>query len=236
MLEPASIVAALHVKPADGMFAGKKVLVTAGPTHEAIDPVRFIGNRSSGKMGFSLAQAFVAEGAEVVLVSGPVSRPTPKGVKRIDVRTARQMHKAVFANLDVVDIFVGCAAVADYRPENSRGQKIKKTAEKFELGLIKNPDILAEVAALKSGPFTLGFAAETENLAENARAKLMAKKLDMLAANQVGGNLGFENDDNALLVIWPDGETQLPLQAKQQLAKSLLVVLAERYRLCLEQA
>jgi len=229
MLEPADIVAMLGSLSHRGVFAGKKVVVTAGPTQEAIDPVRFVGNRSSGKMGFALAEAFVRQGAEVVLVSGPVALSTPPGVRRINVQTALQMHKAVFDNMERTDIFASCAAVADYRPERSEKQKIKKAAEKLVLGMVKNPDILAEVAALKDGPFTLGFAAETENLVENARAKLRAKKLDMLAANPVGDDLGFERDDNALLVIWPGGEKQLPVQDKRKLAQSLLDVLEQQY-------
>lgn len=230
MLEPTDIVAALGSLNHRGMFAGNKVLVTAGPTQEAIDPVRFVGNRSSGKMGFALAEAFVREGAEVVLVSGPVALNTPPGVRRVNVQTALQMHGAVFENIKKTDIFAGCAAVADYRPELPEGQKIKKTSERLALNLVRNPDILAEVAALKDGPYTLGFAAETENLAENARAKLLAKKLNMLAANPVGDNLGFERDDNSLLVIWPGGEKQLPVQDKGALAQSLLGILGQQYQ------
>ncbi|WP_456406689.1 bifunctional phosphopantothenoylcysteine decarboxylase/phosphopantothenate--cysteine ligase CoaBC [Thiolapillus sp.] len=230
MSEPSEIFAALDVAAGSGLFAGRKVLITAGPTHEPFDPVRFIGNRSSGKMGFAVAQAFVREGAEVLLVSGPVQLATPAGVQRINVQTALQMREAVFDNIQAVDIFVACAAVADYRPESPRENKIKKTDDRLELNLLRNPDILAEVAALEKGPFTLGFAAETENLAENARAKLSKKKLDMLAANRVGDDLGFESDDNSLLVLWPNGEKQLPLQNKQQLAHALITLLEQQYR------
>ncbi len=234
MLEPAEILDTLQISVGRGLFVGKKVLITAGPTHEAIDPVRFIGNRSSGKMGFALAQAFVAEGAQVLLVAGPVQQSTPLGVKRINVQTALQMHQAVFENIEAVDIFVSCAAVADYRPEQVQEQKIKKAAQRLEISLIRNPDILAEVAALSNGPYTLGFAAETENLAENAEAKLRNKNLNMLAANQVGGKLGFESDDNALLVVWPDGQKQLPVQSKRKLAQSLLYILEQQYQLYIE--
>lgn len=234
MLEPAEILDTLQISVGRGLFVGKKVLITAGPTHEAIDPVRFIGNRSSGKMGFALAQAFVAEGAQVLLVAGPVQQSTPLGVKRINVQTALQMHQAVFENIEAVDIFVSCAAVADYRPEQAQEQKIKKAAQRLEISLIRNPDILAEVAALSNGPYTLGFAAETENLAENAEAKLRNKNLNMLAANQVGGKLGFESDDNALLVVWPDGQKQLPVQSKRKLAQSLLYILEQQYQLYIE--
>lgn len=234
MLEPAEILDALQVFAGRGLFVGKTVLITAGPTHEAIDPVRFIGNRSSGKMGFALAQAFLAEGAQVLLVAGPVQQSTPLGVKRINVQTALQMHQAVFENLEAVDIFVSSAAVADYRPEQVQEQKIKKAAQRLEISLIRNPDILAEVAALNNGPYTLGFAAETENLSENAEAKLRNKNLNMLAANQVGGKLGFESDDNALLVVWPNGQKQLPVQSKRKLAQSLLYILEQQYQLYIE--
>ncbi|HEC05590.1 MAG TPA: bifunctional phosphopantothenoylcysteine decarboxylase/phosphopantothenate--cysteine ligase CoaBC [Thiolapillus brandeum] len=230
MLEPADMLAALDSASGAGLFAGKKVLITAGPTHEAIDPVRFIGNRSSGKMGYALARAFRRGGADVLLVSGPVSLPAPPGVNRVNVQTALQMHKAVFENIHSVDIFVGCAAVADYRPENPQQQKIKKLSDRMDISLVRNPDILAEVATLEEGPYTLGFAAETQNLVENARAKLLAKQVDMLAANSVADGMGFESDENTLLVIWPEGEKHLPVQDKQQLAESLLGVLADQYR------
>ena len=230
MLEPTDMLAALDSASGAGLFAGKKVLITAGPTHEAIDPVRFIGNRSSGKMGYALARAFRREGADVLLVSGPVSLPAPPGVNRVNVQTALQMHKAVFENIHSVDIFVGCAAVADYRPENPQQQKIKKLSDRIDISLVRNPDILAEVATLEEGPYTLGFAAETQNLVENARAKLLAKQVDMLAANSVADGMGFESDENTLLVIWPEGEKDLPVQDKQQLAESLLDVLADQYR------
>lgn len=230
MLEPADMLAALDSASGAGLFAGKKVLITAGPTHEAIDPVRFIGNRSSGKMGYALARAFRRGGADVLLVSGPVSLPAPPGVNRVNVQTALQMHKAVFENIHSVDIFVGCAAVADYRPENPQQQKIKKLSDRMDISLVRNPDILAEVATLEEGPYTLGFAAETQNLVENARAKLLAKQVDMLAANSVAEGMGFESDENTLLVIWPEGEKHLPVQDKQQLAESLLGVLADQYR------
>ncbi|HID46237.1 MAG TPA: bifunctional phosphopantothenoylcysteine decarboxylase/phosphopantothenate--cysteine ligase CoaBC [Chromatiaceae bacterium] len=230
MLEPMEILATLKKELQSMPFASKKVLVTAGPTHEAIDPVRFIGNRSSGKMGYALARAFQEKGADVLLVSGPVSLASPPGVERIEVQTALQMYEAVFENIHAVDIFAGCAAVADYRPEHASEQKIKKSADKMDITLVRNPDILAEVAALEDGPFTLGFAAETEKLIENARAKLQAKQLDMLAANRVGEGMGFERDENSLRVIWSAGEEQLPVQDKQLLAEALVDLLANRYQ------
>ncbi len=229
MPEAAEIVSALMYSSAEGVFGGKKVMLTAGPTREAVDPVRFISNRSSGRMGFALAEAFAREGAEVVLVSGPVSLDTPPGVERIDVVSAQQMHDAVFDNLSGVDLFVGCAAVADYRPEHPSGQKIKKNANRMELSLVRNPDILAEVAALDNGPFTFGFAAETGALEENAKAKLVGKGLHMIAANLVGEGLGFDVEENALQVLWPGGETKLPMQDKKSLARALVGIVAQQY-------
>ncbi|BAO43948.1 bifunctional phosphopantothenoylcysteine decarboxylase/phosphopantothenate--cysteine ligase CoaBC [Thiolapillus brandeum] len=228
MLEAAEIVSAMLYSSNTGLFAGQKVVVTAGPTREAVDPVRFISNRSSGKMGFALAEAFAAEGAKVVLVSGPVNMATPAGVQRVDVVSALQMHEAVFDHLPGTDVFAGCAAVADYRPGNPQQQKIKKAEQQLELTLVKNPDILAEVAALDDGPFTLGFAAETRKLAENARIKLVRKSVDMIAANLVGENRGFDMEGNALLVLWSDGETELPMQSKKSLARELIQVVAEQ--------
>ena len=229
MLEPSALFAALEASFGNGLFQGKRVLVTAGPTHEAIDPVRFIGNRSSGKMGFAIAKSFAREGADVTLVSGPVVLDTPPGVGRVNVKTALQMRQAVLENIRCYDIFVGCAAVADYRPLHVASDKIKKGTDKMELVLVKNPDILAEVAALDEGPFTLGFAAETNDLLENAKKKLINKSVDMLAANPVGEHQGFESDTNSLLVLWADGEQQLPEQSKDKLAQSLLVTLKHRY-------
>ena len=230
MLEAAEIVSRLMYPRKTGFFAGKHVLVTAGPTREPVDPVRFISNRSSGKMGFALAEAFAAQGAEVLLVAGPVALDTPAGVRRIDVQSARQMHEAVFDNLQGVDVFAACAAVADYRPANPPDQKIKKNVDRMELTLVKNPDILAEVAALENGPFTLGFAAETGALADNAGTKLADKGLDLIAANLVGEDLGFDVEQNALLVLWPGGEATLPVQDKKSLARELIGILAERYQ------
>ena len=180
-------------------------------------------------MGFALAEAFAAEGAEVVLVSGPVNRDAPPGVQRIDVISAQQMHEAVFEHLPGADVFAACAAVADYRPANPQPQKIKKNGAYLELKLVKNPDILAEVAALSEGPFTLGFAAETQELLENARRKLASKGADMIAANLVGDSRGFDLEDNALKVLWSDGEADLPMQSKKRLARALINLLAEQY-------
>ncbi len=229
MLEPADIQLALGANLAGGRLAGRQVLLTAGPTREALDPVRFLGNRSSGRMGFALAAALVAEGASVTLVAGPVSLPTPAGVERIDVESALQMREAVFTSLPGAAIFIACAAVADFRPAAAAGKKIKKTSETLTLELIRNPDILSEVAALPARPFCVGFAAETDDVEAYARAKLRAKRLDMIAANRVGASQGFEVDDNALLVIWEGGQRFLPEQPKSRLAAQLVNLIVDRF-------
>ena len=229
MLEPADIQMALGANLAGGRLAGRRVLLTAGPTREALDPVRFLGNRSSGRMGFALAAALVAEGASVTLVAGPVSLPTPAGVERIDVESALQMREAVFTSLPGTAIFIACAAVADFRPAAAAGKKIKKTSETLTLELIRNPDILSEVAALPARPFCVGFAAETDDVEAYAQAKLRAKRLDMIAANRVGASQGFEVDDNALLVIWEGGQQSLPQQPKSRLAAQLVNLIVDRF-------
>ena len=230
MLEPADILAAVRRRFADGRLVGRRVLLTAGPTREAVDPVRFFGNRSSGKMGFALAAALADEGADVTLVAGPVSLATPDGVQRIDVESALDMHAAVFAAVGEADIFIACAAVADFRPVEVAEQKIKKSGiDGLTLELVRNPDILAEVAALPRPPFCVGFAAETHDVAAYAADKLRAKGLDMIAANQVSASQGFETDDNALLVIWDGGSRALPTQSKRQLAGRLVDLIVERF-------
>jgi len=229
MLEPVEISAALVGRLAGGRLAGRRVVLTAGPTREAVDPVRFIGNRSSGKMGFALASALAVQGAEVVLIAGPVSLPTPPGVERIDVETAEQMRAAVFTSLPGAAIFVACAAVADFRPAAPVDHKIKKTHERLTLELVRNPDILSEVAGLAERPFCVGFAAETHDLEAHARAKLQAKGLDMIAANPVSASQGFEADDNALLVIWEGGSEALGRQPKERLAEQLVNLIADRF-------
>jgi len=203
--------------------AGKRVLVTAGPTYEDIDPVRFIGNRSSGKMGFAIAEAAAARGCEVTLVAGPVHLATPAGVRRIDVRSAAQMHAAVMAELPA-DLYISAAAVADYTPTVVLAHKLKKTAHHQTLALVRTMDILAEVAAHPQRPaLVVGFAAETEHLAQSARDKLTRKRLDLIAANIVGGDEGgFERDENTLHLYWTTGECQLGPAPKPELAASLL--------------
>ena len=230
MLEPLEIMDALWpAGAAVGVLAGRKVLVTAGPTRERIDPVRFITNRSSGKMGFAVAEAARLAGAEVVLVSGPVNVATPAGVRRVDVETAEQMLEAVRADLPGTDVFIAAAAVSDYRPVQPAAEKIKKTSDSLMLALSRTTDILATVAAGSPRPFVVGFAAETQNVERNALAKLEGKRLDMIAANQVGDNLAFDCDDNALTVYWPDGKRELARATKRRLAAELVAVIAERY-------
>jgi phosphopantothenoylcysteine decarboxylase/phosphopantothenate--cysteine ligase len=230
MLEPAELLQACQRHFADGPLNGVRVTITAGPTREALDPVRFISNHSSGKMGFAIAAAAVGMGAQVRLVAGPVALATPAGVERIDVESAAQMLEAVLANPG--EIFIACAAVADYRPESVANEKLKKHTERQTLTLQRNPDILATVSALDNAPFTVGFAAETENLLENARSKLQQKRLDMIAANWVGGRAeggGFNSDENALELIWSGGERSLPRSDKSELARRLLAAVAERF-------
>lgn len=232
MLEPVEIVAALQgeAAAADGALAGRKVLVTAGPTREALDPVRYLTNRSSGKMGYAVARAALEAGAEVVLVSGPVDLPPPPGARVIRVETAAQMRAAVQGELAATDVFIAAAAVADYRPAQVAERKIKKQADEMQLELLRNPDILAEVAAAQPRPFVVGFAAETDNVEANARKKLEGKRLDMIAANRVGADCGFDREDNALRVLWPGGGEDLGSGAKAGLARRLVELIAERMR------
>lgn len=228
MAEPAEIHAWLAAGLGDGRLRGRRALVTAGPTHEAVDPVRFLGNRSSGKMGFAVARALAEQQAEVVLVAGPVALETPPGVARVDVETALQMHEAVLAALPGTDLFVAAAAVADYRPANPAGSKIKKSSSGLALDLVRNPDILADVAARPRRPFCVGFAAETDDVESYAEDKRRRKGIDMIAANRVGDGLGFGTDDNALVVLWDGGREVLPMQAKATLARRLVELIGER--------
>jgi phosphopantothenoylcysteine decarboxylase/phosphopantothenate--cysteine ligase len=232
MLEPDAIAAAvfdLGVARGEGLLTGRKVVITAGPTREPIDPVRYISNRSSGKMGYAMARAAAAQGAEVILVSGPVSLPAPPGVEVLSVITAQDMYETTHDNIADADIFIAAAAVADYRPANERKQKIKKKDETMRIDLVRCPDILQSVAALESAPFTVGFAAETENVDEYARVKLEKKKLDMIIANRVGADCGFDADDNAANVFWSDGEQRFAKSQKSELANRLIALVAERY-------
>ncbi len=235
--EPEAIVAALAGNAAPAIPAtpdrlnGLRVLISAGPTYEDLDPVRYVGNRSSGKMGYALAAAAARRGAQVVLVSGPVQLPTPPGVQRIDVRSAAQMHAAVLAALPA-DIYIGAAAVADYTPRQVSPQKLKKTAgnQTLTLELVRTPDILAEVAAQPQGRgLVVGFAAETHDVEQYARGKLANKRLDLIVANQVGiAGGGFESDQNAAVAYWNGGQREFPGTAKTQLADQLLDLITER--------
>ena len=230
MLEPASICAAVLQKYRPGKLAGRSVLISAGPTREPIDPVRYISNRSSGKMGYCLAQAALAEGAKVTLVSGPVALNVPAGVERVNVETAEQMYAAVVDRVVDYDIFIGAAAVADYTPVRQAEHKMKKATEDMSLSLRQTQDILAAVAALEKRPFTVGFAAETDQLARYAQEKFQKKSLDMIAANHVGqAQGGFESEENALLVIWKGGETELPMAPKSRIAEQLVELIAHHY-------
>ncbi|HVN41688.1 MAG TPA: bifunctional phosphopantothenoylcysteine decarboxylase/phosphopantothenate--cysteine ligase CoaBC [Steroidobacteraceae bacterium] len=229
MLEPGELADAVFAGASSGLLAGRKVMVTAGPTRERIDPVRFITNRSSGKMGYAVAEAARGAGAEVVLVSGPVNVPVPRGVTCVCVETAEQMMNAVREHLPGTDIFIAAAAVSDYRPAQVAAEKIKKTSDSMTLSLTRTPDILATVAAGSPRPFVVGFAAETQNVERNALAKLEGKRLDMIAANQVGDTLAFDCEDNALTVYWPGGRRELPRAPKARLAAELITVIAERF-------
>lgn len=211
------------------LLHGQSILLTAGPTREAIDPVRYISNHSSGKMGFAIATAAAAMGANVTLVAGPVNLPTPAGINRIDVQSTQEMLNAVMLNLDTHQVFIGCAAVADYRVDRVAEEKIKKSTADMQLALIRNPDILATVASHNPRLFTVGFAAETQDVEHYAKDKLIRKKLDMIAANDVSNpELGFNADQNALKVIWADGQQDLPATDKQRLASQLLTLIAAR--------
>ena len=208
---------------------GKQCLITAGPTIEQLDPVRAITNFSSGRMGYAVAAAAAKAGASVTLVSGPVSLQAPDGVHSVSVKSAREMFEAVMDEVENSDIFIGVAAVADYRPKDSRDKKIKKQKDELVIELVKNPDILSSVAAHKSRPFVVGFAAETNDLEKHAQEKLERKKLDMIAANQVGGGAGFGDAPNALLVLTADGQRfELEMTDKTRLAEQLIALIAEQ--------
>lgn len=225
MTEPEEIASLLAGDPPDLAYAGRRLLVTAGPTWEALDPVRGITNHSSGKMGYALAAAAADQGAEVILVSGPVHLPTPAGVRRIDVRSADEMLAAVLENVAGMDMFVAVAAVADFRPARPAEHKIKKSPGEgtMTLELVRNPDILATVAALDSPPFTVGFAAETRDTLANARDKLAGKGVDVIAANDVGGaDSAFDSDSNTVTLVHAGGEIPIPTADKYAVAVDML--------------
>jgi phosphopantothenoylcysteine decarboxylase/phosphopantothenate--cysteine ligase len=237
MLEPQEIAAHLFSPPAPdaaatgaGLLRGLKVVITAGPTRERIDPVRFISNRSSGKMGYAVAEAAREAGAEVVLVSGPVQICCPTAVRRIDVECAEQMLSVVREHIAQADIFIAAAAVSDYRAAQIAEQKIKKSSASMQLALMRTPDVLGLMSQLERPPFLVGFAAETENVEKNALIKLQGKSLDMIAANRVGDGLAFDQDSNALTVYWPGGQQELAMTSKCELARQLVTLIAQRYR------
>ncbi|MDW1518935.1 bifunctional phosphopantothenoylcysteine decarboxylase/phosphopantothenate--cysteine ligase CoaBC [Vibrio sp. Vb5032] len=226
MLEPMQLVHLCEQFFQPKLLEGKSILITAGPTREAIDPVRYITNHSSGKMGYALASAAAQMGAKVTLVSGPVSLNTPVGVERINVSSAQEMHEAVMTHANRHDAFISSAAVADYRPQTIASQKLKKTEDNDEMviNMVKNPDIVASVAAMtEKRPFTVGFAAETNDVETYARGKLTKKNLDMICANDVSvAGQGFNSNDNAITLYWPEGELALALESKEALSFKIL--------------
>lgn len=228
MLEPLAIAGLLEELLAPrGPLSGRRVLITAGPTRERIDPVRFVSNRSSGKMGFAMADAARAAGAEVVLVAGPVALPTPPGVRRVDVESAADMLDAVLREIEGTEIFISTAAVADYRPAHPPEHKIKKSTERLAVEMERTIDIIGTVAARPVRPLVVGFAAETESVEQNARAKMLKKNLDMIAANEVGHDKAFECEDNELVVLWRGGRRQLARGPKATLARELVALIVE---------
>jgi len=228
MLEPAQLVDQLAEVFMNGALAGRRVIVTAGATWEALDPVRGLTNQSSGKMGYAVAAAARDAGADVLLVSGPATVPVPPGVETVKVITAQEMHDAVMQNIPECDVFIAVAAVADYRPRFQAEQKIKKEHENLTIELVRNPDILASVAALPGRPYTVGFAAETGDLERHARTKLLKKGIDLIAANLVGDGVGFGSDDNSLLIVERTGTVSLPTTGKDRLARALVDIIGER--------
>ena len=238
MMEPENLLAQIVGRLAGGArsavpgLEGKRILITAGPTREAIDPVRYISNHSSGKQGYAVAAAAREVGARVTLVSGPVSLAVPQGVELVRVTSAQEMHDAVMARVADCDVFIGVAAVADFRPAAAAEQKLKKApggANEMALTLVENPDIIAAVAARPERPFVVGFAAETEQALDHARAKRARKGLDLIAVNDVSDSaIGFNSDQNAVTLIWDGGERELPRSGKAEVARGLLATVAER--------
>lgn len=230
MPEPMDILRYISHFLAPKELLNKKIVVTAGATREYIDPVRYITNRSSGKMGFAIAEAAATSGAKVTLITGPAQISTPYNTNRIDIETAEEMLHAVQKEIKNCDIFIACAAVTDYKPKTTAKQKIKKTNKEIDLPLVLNPDILATIAKAKQRPFIVGFAAETEDLIKNAKQKLQEKNLDMIIANSVDkNNQGFESDYNQATVLWKNGQHNFSLATKKQLAFELIQFITEQY-------
>ena len=226
MMEPAQLLESCADMFESGLLAGQKIVITGGPTREALDPVRYISNHSSGKMAYALATEAVAAGASVVLISGPVNLQTPAGVTRVDVVTAQEMLDATLANVIDADVFIGVAAVVDYRPQRVATDKIKKSSDTMQLKLVKNPDIITAVADLEKRPLVVGFAAETSNITENGREKLLKKKLDLLFANNAADT--FNSDSICVTAISTDTETELPAGNKHVVARNMLQLIADR--------
>ncbi|MFP6682909.1 MAG: bifunctional phosphopantothenoylcysteine decarboxylase/phosphopantothenate--cysteine ligase CoaBC, partial [Gammaproteobacteria bacterium] len=237
MADPPLIVAAIAELFSTGSLTGLRVMVTAGPTREAIDPVRYLSNRSSGKMGYAIAQSAFEAGAEVSLVSGPVELGHPAAVRTVNIESAAEMFDVVNTSIGDIDIFIACAAVADYCLEKPLPQKRKRKNESLNLTLTPTPDVLQSVTARPNPPFAVGFAAETEDVLANARAKLERKSLDMIAANRVGTlGVGFDSDENELHVLWKSGEQRLAKASKELIARQLIELVAKCYRLGTERA
>jgi phosphopantothenoylcysteine decarboxylase / phosphopantothenate---cysteine ligase len=229
MWEPIALAESVLEPPANaGLLSGLNVLITAGPTRERLDPVRYLTNRSSGKMGFAVAAAAREAGAHVTMVSGPVQLATPAGITRINVESAREMYAAVHRHIAEADLFIAAAAVADFQPVTVAKHKIKKLGVSVKLDLEPAPDIVKSVAEMTKRPFVVGFAAETDDVEDNARSKLKRKKLDMIAANHVGDGIAFDCDDNALTVIWPGGKVDVARGPKIDVARALIALIAER--------
>lgn len=230
MLEPIELIAHINSLFIPPILKNKRIIITAGPTREAIDPVRYISNYSSGKMAYALAEAANAAGAEVLLISGPTHLSTPRGVRRINITTADEMLQKVQEDIKDCDIFIAAAAVADYKIAQPSKQKIKKSQDELTLSLVKNPDIISIISASATRPFVVGFAAETENVIENAKQKFSKKNLDLIFANPVGiSGSGFESDMNQITAIWREGQKEFPLMMKTKLAKELILLIAEKY-------
>ncbi len=229
MLEPLEIVRLASDQFENKALTGKQVVINAGPTREAIDPVRYISNYSSGKMGYALAEAAVEAGAKVTLISGPVNLAAPERVQLVNVVSAEEMYQQSMRQAPLCDIFIASAAVADYRPVDAASRKIKKQQGPLSIELTPNKDIVAAVAALDQKPFTAGFAAETDNLDEYAKSKLARKNLDLIIANDVSkSDIGFNSDDNAVTLFWPENQRVLEKASKRQLARQIIHFIAQQ--------
>ncbi|CAN5222597.1 bifunctional phosphopantothenoylcysteine decarboxylase/phosphopantothenate--cysteine ligase CoaBC [soil metagenome] len=229
LMEPTELVTQIADLFVPQILSKVRIHITAGPTRELIDPVRYLSNHSSGKMGYALARAAIAAGAEVTLISGPVALTAPPGAEVIEVITAAEMYQAVMEGVELCDVFIAAAAVADYRCATPASQKISKNVDHLSLELVRNPDILASVTTLPNPPFSVGFAAQTENVLHYAQQKLINKNLDMIIANQVGPRLGFDSDNNSCTVLWDDSMQEFSLRSKEQLARDLISLIAEQY-------